>query len=291
MTADYKRLPGNTIELHITFPWSEIKTVYDRIFALVLAEVELPGFRKGKAPKELAVKQVNPTKIYEEVLKEMVPYAYAQAVKQHNLQPIISPKVEVLEASENKDWKLKVSTCEKPHISLGNYKQAVTKIKQSKKTKIWTPGSPKEEPNKDELTLGEVLDAIASEIKVELSELILEQEVNRLLSNLINETQKLGLTVEQYLQSQGKTNEQLRRDYKSQAQKTLSLEFALEEIAEVEKITVEPSEIESVIANAKDPQEKKTLESERYYIGSLLRRQKALASLMQSEITTIDTAK
>lgn len=281
MTSTYKRLPGNGIEISLILPWQEIKTVYDRIFGLLLVEIELPGFRKGKAPQDLAAKQIEPTKVYEEVLKDVVPKVYADSIREHKLQPILSPKVEVLEAKENQDWKLKITTCEKPVVNVGNYQKAVADVKMAKKTKIWTPGTAQEEKKTEEVTIGEILDALAKEIKVELAEILIEQEVNRMLSNLVNETQKLGLTVEQYLQSQGKTSDQLRLQYKEQAQTTLGLEFALEEIAEKEKVTVENTEVEEVIKNSKTDEERKALESQKYYIASLIRRQKTLQQLMK----------
>ena len=54
MTSTIKRLTGNTIEITLLLSWPEIKAVYDRIFALLLSEVELPGFRKGKARSRLS---------------------------------------------------------------------------------------------------------------------------------------------------------------------------------------------------------------------------------------------
>lgn len=283
MTSQVKRTSGNTVELSVVMPWPEVKQAFDRIFETLLKSVEMPGFRKGKAPKELASKQINRTQVYEEVLKELVPQVYAQAVKENGLKPIISPKVEVTSAEENKDWELTIKTCEKPLISLGKYKEAVIKLKAEKKAKIWVPGADNKDKKTEEVTLAEVLETISKEIKVELSELILEQEVNRQLSNLVNETQKLGLTVEQYLQSQGKTQEQLREDYRVQAEKTLALEFALEDIADAENVQVENVEIDTVIKNAKDEAERKLLEQQRYYLGSLIRRQKTLSALIASQ--------
>lgn len=287
MNSSLKRLPGNTLEITVTVPWFQIESIYTKIFAAVLAEIELPGFRKGKAPHEIASKHVSKTHVFEEVLKEIVPHIYADLVKEHEIKPIISPKVEVLEANENIDWKLLVKTCEKPTINLGSYRTAIDKLKADKGTKIWLQGEKKETAEKKEdVKLAELLEVLNQEIKVDLSELLLETETNRLLSNLVQELQKLGLTVEQYLQSQGKTSETLREEYSKQARKTLSLEFALEEIAEKERITVEPAEIQAFINQAKTDAEKKQLEREQYYIGSLLRRQKTLNSLLKPSLVT-----
>ena len=54
-------------------------------------------------PKKESEK-IDKTKIYQEVVKELVPKAYQKALTEHKLTPIISPKVEVLKAKENEEW-------------------------------------------------------------------------------------------------------------------------------------------------------------------------------------------
>ncbi len=284
MTTAIKKLPGNTIELILTVSWSEIQTSYNSIFEQLIKEIELPGFRKGKVPREMAAKQIKKTSVYEEVLKNIVPKLYADAVKQEQIKPIISPKIEVIQAEENKDWQLKILTCEEPTIDLGSYQKAIQDLKAAKTRKIWVPGQKKEDQKPQEPNLDEILEVLAKEIKVEFSPLMLDQETNRLLSNLVNELQKLGMTVEQYLQAQGKTADQLKNDYAQQANKTLALEFALEKIADKENVIVSDQEINDIISKAKTPEEKQQLEKQRYYLGSLLRRQKTISQLLHPSL-------
>ena len=115
-----------------------------------------------------------------------------------------------------------------------------------------------------------------SEVEVELSDLLISEEANRLLANLVDQTQKLGLTVEQYLISKGKTSEQLRAEYAKQAAKNLSIEFALVEIADKENITVTPEDLEKIIAKVEKPEEREKLKQDSYYLAHLLRQQKTL---------------
>lgn len=285
MITTIQELPGKTIEFTITIPWDIVKKKYDVIFSHLLSEVEVAGFRKGKAPREMAEKQIDKTKVYEEVIKELVPQVYADTVQKNNKRPIISPKVELIEAEEGKDWKIKATTCEKPDIKLGNYREKISKLKAAKQQKIWVPGQEKPKDEKaEEPTLAEILDALSEIIEISLSPILLDQEVNRMLSNLINETQKLGLTVDQYLQAQGKTSDSIRKEYEEQATKNLKLEFGLEEIADKEKITIDDSDIDAVINNTKNEEQKKSLSGQRYYIASILRRQKTITELVKSPL-------
>jgi FKBP-type peptidyl-prolyl cis-trans isomerase (trigger factor) len=196
------------------------------------------------------------------------------------------PKVTLLEAKENNPWKIQAVTCEKPDITLGAYKQAIGDIKSAKKNKIWVPGQGEnkhdEEKNK-KVTLEEILDAVYQSVKTTIASVLIEQEVNRLLSDLIDQTKKLGLTVEQYLASTNRTAEGIRQEYSKQAQKTLTLEFALEAIADKEGIFVSDDDINKIIQSAKTDDEKKTMERERYYLASILRRQKTIDTLANME--------
>ncbi|MBI4999653.1 hypothetical protein HZB97_02700, partial [Candidatus Gottesmanbacteria bacterium] len=225
---------------------------------------------------KLVEEKLDKTKIYEEVLKRIVPASYVDAVKQESLTPIISPRLEVISFKENEVCQFKALTCEKPEVKLGNYKEAIAKLKKEKQTKIWVPGKTDKEEKPVELTLDEVLKVLLEINQVQVPTLLVEDEVNRMLARLIDQTQKLGLTVEQYLVSQGKTTEGLRAEYKEQANRNLALEFILEAIADQEKIQVGDEAIEKVIKAAKDIKEQEVLRAQKYYLATILRRQKTL---------------
>lgn len=276
ITSTIKELPNATVEMEIHIPWSEIADTYEKIFAIVISEFEFEGFRKGKAPRKIVEEHVDRSKVYQEVIKEIVPKAYQQAVTEHKLTPIISPKVEVVKAKEKEEWVVKTTVALRPKIDLKNYKE---KIKAHKKGKpeIWTPGSKTGTDKKaPKPSLDELLNILLSEVDIELSDMLVAEEANRLLSSLLDQTQKLGLTVEQYLMAKGKTTDQIRADYALEAAKNLKLEFALSEIADKENITVTDTDLEQVLSKVEKPEEKERLKKDSYYLAHLLRQQKTL---------------
>lgn len=279
MKTDIKRLSDGTIELTITIPWEEVAKTYEQVVSDIVQHAELAGFRKGKAPKKLVEEKLNKGETYEEVLKKIIPDVYGRAVREQKLHPVVTPKIELKEATEKKDWVIRALTAEKPDILLGEYKKAIADLKASKHKKIWLPGekaAKEEKPEEQKPTLEELLTTLAKSVNVTIPALLIEHEVNRLLSDLIDQTKKLGLTVEQYLSSTGRTGESVRREYEEQAKRTLTLEFALEKIADGEGIFVSDDDIDTVIKTAKTDEEKKSLDAQKYYIASVLRRQKTL---------------
>lgn len=277
MKSDLSRQPDQTIELLITVPWSDVHTFYEKVIEATVKNAEVSGFRKGKAPRAVVEEKLDKTKVYEDVLKELIPDVYSKAVAEHHIKPIVTPKIELKEAVENKDWVLRALTCEKPEVTLGEYKKAIQEVKAGKTQKIWKPGDAQEDKDKPtKPTLDEILKALFDTVTTVIPSLLVEHEVNRLLSDLIDQTKKLGLSVEQYLSSTGRTSESVRHEYEEQSKRTLTLEFALEQVADREGVLISDDDIDTVIKTAKSDKEKETLTAQRYYIASVLRRQKTL---------------
>lgn len=273
-----QREPNGTIKLTITIPSIDVKKTWEQVLTDVANNADVPGFRKGKAPKHLVEEKVDKEKIKEEVLKKLLPIAYTEAIKTHQLKPIINPKIHVEKLEDGKDWKFHAITCELPVIKLGEYKKAIQKI--TAKSKIIIPnkslGKAQDFAAAQPAKFEDIVKALLDNVTAEIPSILAENETDRLLSQTLDDVKKLGLTLDQYLASTGKKPEDLRTDYKRKAENDIKLEFALLKIAEEEKITVEEKEINDAIAASKSEDEKKNLESNRYLLASIIRQQKTL---------------
>jgi FKBP-type peptidyl-prolyl cis-trans isomerase (trigger factor) len=267
-------LPNKTFELEFSLPWAEVKKTFDEVMKQVTETSEVKGFRKGKAPKELIEKNVDKGKVYGEVINQLLPISYLQAVKQHQLRPAVSPKVTIVSAEENKPWQFKAKSCELPEVKLGNYqgsaRSALVKSQLEKKELTET----------EKLNL--IAQALLQDVQIDLPEMLIESERDRLLSRLLEQVQKLGLTIEQYAASNNKSVEQIRAEHAQSAANTLKLELILQAIADERKIKVEETEIDKMISQAGDDKLKKSLNtpSERAYIGAVLRKKQAIDFLV-----------
>ena len=164
MATSLQKLPDQTLELTITVPWSRVSKTYQEVLDELAKNTQLPGFRKGKAPRKLVEEKTDKTHTYEEVLKRLIPQVYSEAVAELKLRPIITPKIELKEVTEGKDWAIRALTCEKPEVALSDYKSKIAELKAGKQKKIWVPGQtePKSEEAEKErkVTLDEVLTSL-----------------------------------------------------------------------------------------------------------------------------------
>lgn len=269
MANTLTRTDDGSIDLHITIPQDKIKKTFEQVMEQVVSTAKVPGFRPGKAPKKVVEDSTDKAKVREEVLKQLVPELYIEAVQEHNLKPIVNPRINIEKIDDDSDWEFTATTCEMPKVELGKYKEAVAKI--TAKSKIAIPGKEQEKPNLDE-----IIKAVLEHVKITIPKLLIDYEADRLLSQTLDEIKKLGLSLDQYLSSTNKTPEDLRKDYEDKAVGDMTVEFALSQIADSEQITVEAKEIDEAIQKAKDASEKAHMEANRYLLASILRQQKTI---------------
>ncbi len=290
MISALNKQSDGTIELTITIPQKRVKKAYEETVQKLTKTIAVKGFRKGKAPRKLVEGKLDKSKVYEEVLKELVTKVYVEAIQEHQLQPIINPQIQVVSMEEAKDWIIKAITCELPKVKLGQYKEIIRKALAAEK--IWVPG--KEMNAKDAKSstqngkgesqrINKALEALLKTVKVKVPKLLIENEVNRMLSRLLDQTNRLGLTLEQYLASSGKTTDQIRGEYQKTSEEQIKLELILAAIADKEGIEVKESEVEAMIKAVPEEKARQSADTpaQRAYIKQILRKRAVIDNLMK----------
>lgn len=82
----------------------------------------VPGFRKGKAPQRVIENYYGEAVFYEDAFDEVYEKAYPEAVKEHDITPVDSPKLDIIEIGKNKPLKFTAEVTTMPDVSLGQYK-------------------------------------------------------------------------------------------------------------------------------------------------------------------------
>ena len=121
-TQTWEKLEGNEGTLTITVPAKEFEKALDEAFKKVSKEVQVPGFRKGKIPRQMFEQRFGVESLYQDALDMVLPHAYGHAVEETGISPVDQPEVEVEEIEKGKDLVLKMTVTVEPEVKLGEYK-------------------------------------------------------------------------------------------------------------------------------------------------------------------------
>jgi len=278
ITSIVAKEENGNIQITFTIPFSFITKAQSEVVEEYSKEAEIPGFRKGKAPIEKVKEKIPTETLVEKALAKIIPGALSSAINENNLKPAVYPKFELVKAKDNEPWEIRAVTCELPKIALGDYQKVVTGA--LKAGSIWTPEKGKAEEKPKEPSREEkeerVIKALLESVKVEVPKLLINEEVDARLSSLLQRIERLGLQLEGYLASVGKTPEKLRGEYEIQAKNTIAIELILNEIIRDRKIEIVEKEVDEAIkaasADTKLSESLNTPEQRRFIKGVLARR-------------------
>lgn len=126
-----------------------------------------------------------------------------------------------------------------------------------------------------------ILDEIEKITLVELPDILIEDELNRMLVNLQRKVADMGLMLDNYLSTQNKTLDQLRKDWKTKAEKNVKIELGLAKISKLENIIISESDLQNKIDTIQDAKIKQQFVSKeaRLHLRHSLRQTKTLNHL------------
>jgi trigger factor len=117
-------------ELQVEVPVKEVQRATNSVYRQLSRTVKVPGFRPGHVPPGLIKRWVGEEQIRQQVLEDLLPEALMEALRQHNLEPIVLPEWRDVQFNEGQPLKFTAEIITKPEVQLGNYKGL--KLKRAK---------------------------------------------------------------------------------------------------------------------------------------------------------------
>jgi trigger factor len=237
-----KQLKDKSFTIELTLESADIQKEYQHVLTEVQANFEKKGFRKGSVPLNIITQEVDPKTIIEEVLNHLLPEAYKSIIEEHKLKPVVEPSIKIKSEKltlEN-NWELELSASELPEISIDP--NAFVEIKTINK---------ESDPKADKKAqIDKIITVILKNTKLDLPEIIVNNDVNRRLSDLVDQLRSANLTVDQYLKNKKTTLVQYRQDLEKQIKNDWSLNLAINQIAIDQKLEVDKKEVEELLAQS-----------------------------------------
>ena len=321
-----KKLPKSEVEIEGELEAEAFEAYFNKALKRIGENIELKGFRKGKAPENVLLSNVPEMQILEEMAEMALSENYPKIIEDEKIDAIARPEISITKLARNNPLEFKIKTAVMPEIKMPEYKTLAKKIitgttdaeknievtekevedtiidiRKSRAPKVHiAEGAEKcdhehkegeecehehevketelpafneefvqalgpfenvadfttklkenikleKENQLKEKTRLKIVEKIIDETKVEMPEILVEVELNKILYRMESDITQMGLKFEDYLKHINKTVEDLRKEFHNDAEKKAKLGLVLNEISKIEKITADKEQVEKEV--------------------------------------------
>jgi len=295
------KLPKSEVEIEGELAVEIFESFYRRSLEKLGANLEIPGFRKGKAPENVLAANLGEMKILEEMAGMALAEYYPKILEENNIDAIGQPAITITKLARQNPLGFKIRTAVLPEVKLPDYKKIAKKIKaeitdREKDTSvsdeelektiedIRKSRTPKDseplalddafvkslgpfenvedfkkklreniklekENQARERTRLKIMEAVIKDSVIELPEILVELELDKIIYRMESDITNMGLKFEDYLKQLNKKVEDLRKELRPDAEKKAKLGLILGAIAKAEKLAAEQEAVAKEVAH------------------------------------------
>lgn len=122
MNTTIEKQPENVVKVDIEIPAKEAVNYYNDAAKKLAQYVNIPGFRKGKAPRNIVEQNIGEERIKHEALENALPRIFSQVIKENDFDVVAQPYVESYDYKIGEDLKIVAKLELRPEVTLGQYK-------------------------------------------------------------------------------------------------------------------------------------------------------------------------
>ena len=122
MNAKVEKLENSQVKLEVTIEADKFEEGMQKAFFRNAKHFNVPGFRKGKAPRNIVERYYGESVLYEEAFNIVVPEVYDEVIKENNIEAVSNPDIDITQIGKGKDLIFTAIVTVKPEVKLGKYK-------------------------------------------------------------------------------------------------------------------------------------------------------------------------
>ncbi len=132
METKIERLPENVVKVDIQIPAKEAVEYYNNAAKKLAQYVNIPGFRKGKAPRNVVEQHIGEERIKHEALENALPRIFSEVIRENEFDVVAQPYVESYDFKIGEDMTIVAKFELRPEVTVGEYKGITVKVDEYK---------------------------------------------------------------------------------------------------------------------------------------------------------------
>lgn len=121
MKSSVEKLSATRVKLTVEVPFEDLKQEIDRAYATLAQQVQIPGFRRGKAPRQLIDARIGRGVVLDQVLNDMLPSRYQAACEEQEVNPLGQPEIEITKVEDGKEVEFTAEVDVRPEIQVPDF--------------------------------------------------------------------------------------------------------------------------------------------------------------------------
>ncbi len=134
MSVTVENLEHNLAKMTVEIPVETIEKAIDKVYKQQRSRIQIPGFRKGRAPRVMIERMYGKSVFLEDAVNEALPQAYEDACKESELDIVSQPKIEFSQVERDKPVVFTATVAVRPAVELGEYKGLEVDVKKEEVT-------------------------------------------------------------------------------------------------------------------------------------------------------------
>ena len=122
MSSTFEKLTSNKVKLNFVVSAEDFDKALATAYSKNVKRFNIPGFRRGKAPRHVIEMHYGPSVFFEDAFDEIFPVVYSEAIKEHSVEPVDRPELNMEQIEKGKDLIFSVEVFVTPDVELGQYK-------------------------------------------------------------------------------------------------------------------------------------------------------------------------
>ena len=128
MKSSVEKLSATRTKLTVEVPFEELKPEFDQAYKALAQQVNMPGFRKGKVPAKILEARLGRGVVLDQVLNEMIPSRYSQAVEEHDLKVLGQPDIDIAELKDGEQVTFTAEVDVRPEIEVPDFSKISVEV-------------------------------------------------------------------------------------------------------------------------------------------------------------------